>query len=373
MKIIHSLTVKTIFAALLLFSGCLTQQLFASDGEAAALFQQGLKEVKAKTYRQAAKTFLKAKDTADDVTLKGKALKEAMLNFRRAKLYGEEFKCIEMLLNSYSAQVDYATMVEREYAIGNIYFKGYRDPAFWQLRWVPWLTAPDKTLKVYLKALKRAPFSPQAPRVKLRVACLYIENGKIEKSLAILRNMIKDHPSEKITKFAYLELANALFQLAQTGDGDGKYNSEAIRLLRDFLKKYPKASECAWVEKTLLKTKDLAAKRLYSMAKFYNHMGKTETSERYLSDVLTKYPDTATVDDAEELLTHIDKEFAPTGFRPELKSRLQKYREMPIPEEDTPIMVTPQASGGKWLLPVRDLGLGAKNIKIKPLNTQEKE
>jgi outer membrane protein assembly factor BamD (BamD/ComL family) len=150
MKIIHSLTVKTIFAALLLFSGCLTQQLFASDGEAATLFQQGLKEVKAKTYRQAAKTFLKAKDTADDVTLKGKALKEAMLNFRRAKLYGEEFKCIEMLLNSYSAQVDYATMVEREYAIGNIYFKGYRDPAFWQLRWVPWLTAPDKTLKVYL-------------------------------------------------------------------------------------------------------------------------------------------------------------------------------------------------------------------------------
>ena len=373
MKIAYRVIVKTIFAALILFSACLTEQLFASDSEAATLFQKGIKEAEAKTYRQAAKTFLNAKETAESITMKGKALKEAMLNFRRAKLYGEEFKCIETLLNSYSAQVDYATMVNREYAIGDIYFKGYRDPAFWKLRWVPWLTAPDKTLKVYLKALQRAPFSPQAPRIKLRVACLYIDDGKIEKSLAILRNLIKDHPSDDITKFAYLELANALFQLAEAGDGDGKYNSEAIRLLHDFLKKYPKASECAWVEKTLLKTKDIAAARLYSMAKFYNHMGKTETSERYLSDVLTKYPDTVAVDDAEELLTNIDKEFVPTGFRPELKSRLQKYDEIPIPEEDAPIMVTPQSSGGKWLLPVRDLGMGSKNIKIKPLNTQVKE
>jgi outer membrane protein assembly factor BamD (BamD/ComL family) len=373
MKFVNSVTVKIIFVLMFLCSACLTAQLFAAENEAGALFQKGLNQAKQKEYRDAAKTFLDAKQLADGVTMKGKALKEAMLNFRRAKLYGEEFKCIETLLGSYSAQVDYAEMVNREYEIGNMYFKGHRDPAFWSFRWVPWLTEPDKTLKIYLKAIERAPFSPQAPKVKLRVACLYIDDGKIDKSLILLRNLIKNHPDSEITKFAYLELANALFQLAEKGDGDGKYNREATRLLEEFAKKYPKAPERDWVEKTLLKTKDIAAERLYTMAKFYYRIGRTEPAERYLSDVLIKYPDTVAVDNSEEMLTSIDKEFVPTGFRPELKSRIQKFSEIPLPEEDSPIMVAPQASGGKWLLPVRDLGIGPKNITVKQLSKQPKE
>lgn len=373
MEISNRVTLKTILATLILCSTCWAGQLFASDNEAGELFRTGLTEAQQNKYRDAAKIFLDAKQLATSVTMKGKALKEAMLNFRRAKLYGEEFKCIETLLGSYATQVNYVAMVDREYEIGNLYFKGYREPAFWSLRWIPWLTAPDKTLYIYLKALKRAPFAPQAPRTKLRVACLYIENGKIDKSLVLLRNLIKNHTDAKITKFAYLELSNALFQLAGKGDGDGKYNSEATMLLQEFIKKYPQAPECEWAKKTLLKTNDIAAKRLYAMAKFYYRIGRTEPAERYLSDVLTKYPDTVAVDHSEEMLTNIDKKFVPSGFRPALKSRLQKFSEIPLPDEDSPIMVTPQASGGKWLLPVRDLGIGPKNIKVKQLTKQLKE
>ncbi len=373
MKFVNRVIVKIFFTTLILLSASLSEQLFASDSEAAAVFQKGLVLANKKSYRAAAKTFLDAKQLANSVTMKGKAAKEAMLNFRRAKLYGEEFKCIEILLNSYPTQVNYADMVAREYKLGDIFFEGHRDPAFWSFRWVPWLTAPDKTLKIYLKAIERAPFSPQAARIKLRVACIYIDDGKIDKSLILLRNIIKDHQNSAVTKYAYLELANALFQLAEKGDGDGKYNREATQVLHEFNKKYPKATQRDWIEKTLLKTQDIEAQRLYALAKFYKHIGRTEPAERYLSDVLTKYPDTVAVDKAEEMLTNMDNEFVPTGFRPELKSRIQKFREIPLPDEDAPIMVTPQASDGKWLLPIRDLGLGPKNIKIKPLSKQPKE
>lgn len=373
MKFVNRVTVKIFFATFILFSVSLSGQLLASDSEAATTFQKALILAKKKSYRDAAKTFLNAKQLANSVTMKGKALKEAMLNFRRAKLYGEEFKCIEILLNSYSDQVNYSDMVDREYKLGNLFFAGHRDPAFWSFRWMPWLTAPDKTVKIYLKAIERAPFSPQAARVKLRLACLYIDDGKIDKSLILLRNIIKNHQNSELTKFAYLELANALFQLAEQGDGDGKYNREATQVLHGFNKKYPKATQRDWVEKTLLKTKDIEAQRLYALAKFYNRLGRTEPAERYLSDVLTKYPDTVAVDNAEEMLTSMDKEFVPTGFRPELKSRIQNFREIPLPNEDAPIMIPPQASGGKWLRPVRNLGIGSNNNDIKPLNKQSKE
>lgn len=342
--------------------------LFAGSREAAEAFQEGLKIAGEKEYRDAAKKFLDAEHLADNYVMRAKAVKEAMLNFRKAKLYWQEFQCIEKLLNSYPDQVEYAKLVDREYELGNLFFEGHRDPAFWSLRWIPWLTEKDRTLDVYLKALEHAPFSPEAPKVMLRVACMYIDDGKIDKSLSMLRNIIKNYPTSEVCKFAYLELGNALFQLAQKGDGDGKYNREAVSVLTDFIKKYPKATEVDWAQKILLKTKDIAAKRLLDLARFYQHIGRTEPAERYLSDVLKKYPDTESVDQSEELLVSIDKEFIPTGFRPELKSRLQKFQEAPIPDEPSPVMVTPRESNGKWLLPIRDLGIGEKNIKIDKLN-----
>ncbi len=360
---------RVIITALVLgLLSSLMPPLQAGDHGAGAAFQRALELSKQKDYRDAAKKFLEAQQLADSTAMKGKALREAMLNFRHAKLYYQEFQCIEGLLNSYPAQVNYASMVDREYQLGNIYFKGYREPAFWSFRWLPWLTAPDKTIKIYQQALQRAPFAKQAPQAQLRLARLYIDNGKINKSLELLRNLIKQHPNSSVTKYAYLELANALFQLSQKGDGDGKYNRETVRVLREFIKKYPRAPERDWVEKTLLKSKDIAAKRLYDLAKFYQHIGRTEPAKSYLNDVLTQYPDTTVVDQSEELLTAIDQQFTPSGFRPGLKSRLQKFQEKPLPKEYDPIMITPQASNGKWLLPIRDLGVGGKNVKISTLS-----
>jgi outer membrane assembly lipoprotein YfiO len=333
----------------------------ANDAEANAAYKEGLEKYAAGDCFPAAKKFLDAELLADSSSLKADALKEVVNSYRQAKMYYREFECIERLLNYYPSFIDFSKMVEREYEIGDEYYRGYRDPEFWALRWVPWLTGPDRAVEIYEKALKHAPFANTAPRAKLRAAVLLIETNKVDKAMEFLREIIRRHPETPECKYAYLELGNALFQLSQKGDGDGKYNREALEVFNAFLTKYPKDPECDFVRKCLLKSKDINAQRLLGMAKFYQRIGRSEPAERYLNDVLKQYPDSIAADKSEEMLTKIDKTYVPEGFRPEVENRTQSFKQIPIPPEASPVMVVPENSDGKWLLPIKDLGLGKKD------------
>ncbi len=344
--------------------------LHAGAPEANEAFREGIEASKQKDYAHAADRFMAAKLYADDARMKVKALQEAAAAYRAAGLRDKEFSCLETLIIAFPGYIDFSATVDREYQIGDDFFKGHRDPAYWSLRWIPWLTGSDLTLKIYEAALKHAPFSQYAPEAQLRVARLLIDDGKTNEALKYLRELIRNYPDSPSRKYGYLELINALMQLARFGDGDGAYNREANEVMADFLKKYPAAPECDWVRKRILEAKDINAQRLYDLAKFYNRLDRTQTAERYLNKVLRDYPDALPVDKSESLLSKIDEKYTPMKFRPELESRYQSFSEKELPAEGEPIMVAPENSDGKWLLPIRDLGLG-NEVKVERSNVEK--
>ncbi|MDD5596731.1 MAG: tetratricopeptide repeat protein [Victivallaceae bacterium] len=348
-----------IFLAVCVF--CFSLRPAAADITTTEKFQVGLEKQKAGDYVGAADSFLDAEFLARDINMKAEAAKEAMKCYRKANLLYKEFTIIEKLLNSYPAEVDFGKLVEREYEICDKYLKGHRDPEFWSLRWIPWLTGPDRSEEMLRKALKHAPFAATAPQAKLRLAVLLIEDSKTEEALGELRELIKNYPKSEYCKSAYLELGNALFQLSMIGDGDGKYNSEALSVFQKFIKTYPKAAEIEWVNKCLLRSKDIQAERLLGIAKFYKRIGRTAPAERYLNDILVQYPDSQSAAASEEILAQLDKSYTPEGFRPELKSRYQKYDVIPIPSQKSKIIIVPENSNGKYLFPIRDLGIQKRN------------
>lgn len=329
----------------------------ASDSDSNLKYQQGLKARESRNYYDAAKLFLDAELLADTVSLKAKAAKSAADAYRDANVLYREFQCIEKLLASYPALINFPLLIDREYEIADLFFAGHRDPAYWPLRWVPWLKGEDHSEEIYAKALKHAPFAHSSPSAKLRLSALLIDKGKPQEAMPHLREIIEKHSSSKICKFAYLELGTALFELSQHGDGDGKYNQECVRILKEFIQKFPDAPEADWAKKTILKSKDTAAERILGIAQFYGRIGREAPAERYLSDILRSYPDTVAAEKSEALLAEMDKTFAPEAFRPEIESRVQTFPNTPIPAEHSELLVVPENSGGKWLLPIRDLGL----------------
>ncbi len=355
-----------VFSLLTMFSLLVfVPRLSASDADANEEFKNASEEYKARKYKSAGDKFMDAELLADSTKLKAACVKEAAISYRHAKLYWKEFNCIEKLLARYPSYVDFSKAVDREFQIADAFFAGHRDPAFWSFRWIPWLTEPDRTIKVYQQVIKRIPFGKRTPQAMLRLSFLYIENNKTSDALKVLRTIIHNFPESESTRYAYLELGGALYQLAQKGDGDGKYNAEATKVLDEYIKKYPKSQEVEWARKCLLKTRDIAAKRYLGMARYYSRVGNTPPATRYLNTVLTKYSGTTSEQACEELLVKLDKEYRPTGFRPEVEPRVQGYQMVKMPEEYEPIMIVPENSDGKWLRPIRHIDFGTKNSVAK--------
>jgi outer membrane protein assembly factor BamD (BamD/ComL family) len=349
----ESFFLMTAAGKVVISSSLLMLAAFASDQEANAFLSQGRDKEKAGSYRRAASRYMDAHFMADSSILRGNLLIAAARANRKAKLYGEEFDCLERLIREHLSEINFTQIMDREYAIGDLFFAGHRDLA---VSWIPFIKEKDRTLEIYEAALNHAPCHPRAAEIRLRVSRIYIDDQKPDKAIPHLREIPKLHSGSPSAKYAMLELCSLLYQMAERGDGDGSYSRQTIEACDNYLKEFPGTPEVDWVKITRQKARNGIASRIYSVGSFYYKQGKPELAEKYLADVVKNYSNTESAAASENLLAKIDEEFE---VPPGQKARYRPYRQIlkpeAIPPEDEPIMVTPEHSGNRWLLPVRNL------------------
>ena len=325
----------------------------AADQEANTFFSQGRDREKEANYRKAASRYMDAHLMADSSILRGNALIAAARAYRKAKLYGEEFDCLERLIKEHLTEINFSQIVGREYQIGDLFFAGHRDLV---VSWIPFIKEKDRTMEIYEAALKNAPCHEHAGEVRLRLARLYIDDQKPDDAVRHLREIPKLHPGTPSAKYAMLELCSLLYQMAERGDGDNSYSRRTIEACDDYLKAFPDTPEIPWVQKTRQKALNSIAARIHAVGNYYYRAGKPELAEKYLAEVVRNYSNTEQAAASEKLLAQVDEEFeVPPGAGRRYRPVKELIRRHPIPQEDSPIMVTPEHSGGRWLLPVRNL------------------
>ena len=347
---------RFVFAVLLI--GVLNLALRADDEEARRKADDGAARFRDGDFHGAVKAYDQAHFLADDPILRCNALQQKRESCRRAELLSMEFDTIEELLTRYSAQCDFAALTAREYAIADAYRNGHRDPEFWSLRWIPWLTGPDRSIEMYRKALERAPFAKEAAPARLRLAYLLDDDGKTDEAINQLRILLNDYPSTPQYKFALLGLGEMLYKRSQAGDGDGSIAGEAATLLARFKQEFPNAPETAMAERIRLQAMDARAKQLLGTARFYAREDRSAAAAKYLSIILRDYPDSESAPEAERMLVELDETYTPDAFLPEAAPRNAVLTVRRMPEQPMPLLIAPDNSNGKYLLPVYDLRAG---------------
>ena len=345
----------SVFAAF--FSAFLLQ---ANDEEANEAFLKGRELEKEGSFRRAASYYKDAQILADSSAVKGNSLIAAARNFRKASLYGEEFDCLQRLIRDHLSGIEFASVVDRIYDIGDLYFRGHRDTP---ISWLPFLQKDDRTIEVYEAALKHAPCAERSPETRLRLARLYIDTQKVKRAMHHLTEASKLYSGTRAAHDATLELASILFQLAKNGDGDNAYSRRTLEVLDEFEKKYPGSDEIPWVRKHRQMVLDFIARRLDAIGTYYESIGRKETAGQYFADVVKNYSDTTQAAESEKKLAELDKEYPAPANRPlYVPYRYPVVREKQG-KEWMPIRVTPEQSDNKWLFPVRDL---QKTIIVNP-------
>ena len=339
--------------------------LLADDKSAVTEFRQGAEKEKAEKYLSAAASFEEAHVQADDPVLKANALMNAARCYRKAGQYGKEFDVLQGLVKIHVSRINYSAVVQRQYEIANLYYKGHRD---YFVSWLPFIKKDDRTAELFEKVLENAPCAEPAPEIRLGLGRIYMDDQKPSQAAETFRKLIQLHPESKEAKFAALELANLFIQQAESGDGDGKFAKEALETLEKFQKKYPDDPEMEWVKQSIKKVHSLIALRYCKLGDFYVKSGKKETAERYYALVLSDYPNTPESKIAEKKLAKLDKNFI--SSRKPYTPEERKFIEMTLPEEPSAVLIHPGNSNGRFLLPVRDLN---KNVSAPQKQTIVKE
>ena len=329
--------------------------LFADDAEASKLFDEGRQDYLDGSYYSAGKVFAEAEKRADSNVIKANSLLAQVGAWRMCELYYREFKAIEKLLTLYPEYADFGPMVDREFELGELYAQGKREPAFWSLRFIPWLVDEDHAEEIFKRALARAPFAKFSAKAHLRLAYIYDRAGRVKESIEQLREIVRDYPQSEQHKLAMLALAEGLLELSRRGDGDGSYIREAADVLARFNERYPDAEEREWARRKLLEAKDIQAKRLYDMAIFYRKSGRQEAAERYLARIISELPDSKYAAESELLLVELDNSYVPGDFPPDPESRLPKIKAHSLPPEARHILISPGVGDHHFMTPVYDL------------------
>lgn len=344
-----------IFLVLFIFIFPITCKLLGDNKESEQLYTKGLKLMKEGRWKSAADEFKAAKLYADSYILKANATKKAAESYQKGKLYYQEFLCLKGLITAYPSTCNVDEVVKREYEIGNEFYDGYRETPYW---WFPWIENDDKSLEIYESILKQSPYASFVPDMLLKMGLLYINDKKNQQAIDTYRKLIDKYPDTYAAKIAYLDLANIYIQYAESADGDGSNSMNARSLLLQFKKKYPDSVEMKWVEENIKKAYNLEAEQLYDVADYYNSNDNPKAARRYLKQILVNYPDSSSVNPAEEMLEDIDLLLYPLKRQTE-KIEPSKYGFYSLPkgDEEDSILVIPENSGGKWLTPIDNLGM----------------
>lgn len=328
--------------------------LTAADADATKAYEEGYKLYAEGEYYDASKKFEEAEIEADDTLIRSNALRAQIGAWRMCELPYREFEAIEKLITNYPEYSDLADLAKREYEIAELYYSGKREPAFYALRWIPWLHDGDHSVEIYRKALERAPFSDWAPAARLRLAYILDRDGDKPGSVAELEKFVADYPSSELYKYALLSLANGYMDLSEKGDGDGHFIGLCYEKLQEFQKKYPDAEENEWVSRQIVLYRDAQAQRLYDLAEFYQREGRSDASQRYLAKVIVDYPDSKAAPESEKMMVELDRSFIPDSFSTSEANRLPTLKAYDIPAEATRTLLVPGQNGNHFLLPVPD-------------------
>lgn len=337
-----------------------------NDEAAQKAFQKGLDLERDGDFRKAAKRYLDAELLTSDKVVKSNALLNAARAYRQAELFGKEFDCIERLIKEHMSRIDFTKAVNREYEIADAFYNGHRDAMF---EWLPFIKDSDRFLECSEAALKNAPYADSAAAVRLRLAGMYLDDQKPDQSIEKYKEVLQLHPGTDSAYYAELGLADVYCQLATRGDGDGRWANLAIEQLDHFAEANPEAPEIQWVKEQRVAIDKIQAKRFHELAKYYHRNGRDDLAERYLNLVVQRYGETEHAIPSEKLLAKIDETYeAPPDAMPRIDPAHYDFVRNPIPIEDSDLLIAPDSSDGKWLLPIRDL---KKDIKTDSRESYE--
>lgn len=218
---------------------------------------------------------------------------------------GEQWKAYKLFrraLDDYATFVPFEEVLDYEFQVAGQFF-GSKGKQVLGMRF----SSDHMAAEIYDHIVEVAPYSRQAPEALYQSGVLTMNMRSYEESADKFRRLLNRYPRSEVAGAAYVALADVLLRAAEQGDGDGLKVREARRQLSRFFSRHPDHEGVARARELELQAAEIEAGRLLELARFYvrKHHRRAAAARRYLKEVITDYPGTASAAEAEELLAEL--------------------------------------------------------------------
>ena len=223
------------------------------------------------------------------------------------KDYYHAFEQYEEMLTQYAGSPHYRQALERQMAVAELYL----GPVRRRVWGMPLLSGETEAIEILRRVYEHQPAGDLAEACLLRIADYYYEKGQWQEAEDYYNKYCQAFPNGG--RIVHAELARAKCAIARCGGA--RYDITSLGLaydrLRQFQQKYPDAAREEGVADLLAQLRLSQAEALYNVAAHYFRAGKPLASAFYAEQVVARYADTPSADEARALLAKMNLEKEP--------------------------------------------------------------
>jgi outer membrane protein assembly factor BamD len=224
------------------------------------------------------------------------------------------FKHYQKLLEKYPKMTNAQEVLERQFVIANKFLGGE-----WGRLWgyIPIPPSMDKTVAMYEKIIKNAPYSDVAPQAQMNIGLAREKQKNYAEAVkAYERAADRYSEKDKVTAEALYKAGTATLKESKTAEYDQNAAGRAINTFSDFSTLYPDDKRVKEAQKKIDELKTEQARGSYEIARFYEKKHKWKAALIYYNEVLNKDPNSTYAQEARQRLVEIKKRTEAVAEKP---------------------------------------------------------
>ncbi len=217
--------------------------------------------------------------------------------------YYKAYQSYQKILDQYSSYTHVDSLIEREYAIGNLFFEGQKR----KLLGFEILPSGEQAIEIFKKIGENAPYGPYGEVSQYKMGLCYRKIGKLNEAKSAFEDLIKQYPDGEYVDLARFENALATVKQSKKSHYDQQATDQAIEEFQAFIQAHPESESVTEAKETIRELEERKAKKSFEIAKFYESRGERQSAKVYYNEVIEKFPESSFATSAKERLEELGK------------------------------------------------------------------
>jgi outer membrane protein assembly factor BamD len=227
---------------------------------------------------------------------------EAQKNDERA------FSAYQKLLEKYPKIDNYSEVLTRQYEIANRFLNGQ-----WFKLWgcIPFFPSMDKTVEMYEKMVKNAPYGDLAPKAQMNIGAAREKQKDYAQAVKAYVTAADRYRDQKpVAADAVFKAGLAYNKQAKEAEYDQSIAGKAISTMTDFIALFPEDPRVSQAQKIIENLRREQALGSYTIARYYEKRGHLNGALVYYNDVLLKDRNSPYANEAQDRINTLKQRLA---------------------------------------------------------------